>query len=165
MSGGEARVFFALRKSQYISLKHFGISTQHSQCAHMTSFTDKLNALKTDIHLNWSIENSVASSEKTQCICITNTNWFIMFRKIIATYSENRFVHIQSVAKCGVSLCHNMWYIQGVTELCLPILYSRSREILLYWPLAERKMRSQNKCWATDGNKKCGNHTVANCCK
>lgn len=53
---------FAFRQSQYIALTHFGISTQHSHCAHMTSFTDKLNVLKTDIRLNWSTENSVASS-------------------------------------------------------------------------------------------------------
>jgi hypothetical protein len=31
-----------------------------------------------------------------------------------------------------------MWYIQGVTELYLSILYSLPRETLLYLPLAEQ---------------------------
>jgi hypothetical protein len=104
MSRGEARVF-VLRRSQYISLTYFGISTEHSQCAHMSSFTDKLNALKTDIHLNLSTENSVVTSQKTQRICITKTTWSItpMFRKMIVTYSHNYFVHINFVAKCQES--------------------------------------------------------------
>jgi hypothetical protein len=72
MSRGEVRVF-ALQKSQNISLTHSGISTQHNQYAHMSSLTDKLSSLNTDIHLNRSTENSVASSQKTQCICITKT--------------------------------------------------------------------------------------------
>ena len=121
---GEARVF-ALRKAQYVARTHFGISTQQSRCASMTSCTDKLNSLKTGINLNCCTENSVASSQKTRCICITKTNWFIMFRKMIITYSENHYVHIQCVVNAeslSVITCVIYRMLQNsALQSCTPI--------------------------------------------
>jgi hypothetical protein len=48
----------------------------------------KQGHLKPEVHLN-EFKNAVFTPKKTKCLSITNANWSILFKEIIAVYSEN----------------------------------------------------------------------------
>jgi hypothetical protein len=59
-----------------------------------------------DSHL---LKNSVLTSKKTQPASMTTINWLMLFREIIAVYSENHTKHTNTT--CRITDCLRRWYI------------------------------------------------------
>jgi hypothetical protein len=57
---------------------------------------------KPEVHLN-EFKNPVFTPKKTQCVSITNANWSILFKEIIAVYSEN---HMKAIV-LNILCCRN----------------------------------------------------------
>jgi hypothetical protein len=56
--------------------------------------TNYLGTIDIDFTL---FKSSVPTSQETHCISIIKTNWLVLFREIIAVYSENHTKHINTI--------------------------------------------------------------------
>jgi hypothetical protein len=54
-------------------------------------------------------KNSVCTSETTPNFTITKINWLMLFKEIIAVYSENQAKPINT--KCSIIDCQSRWFI------------------------------------------------------
>jgi hypothetical protein len=54
-------------------------------------------------------KNSGRTSKRTPHFTITKTNWLVLFKEIIAVYSENHAKPINT--KCGITDCQSRWVI------------------------------------------------------
>jgi hypothetical protein len=54
-------------------------------------------------------KNSVCTSKKTPHFIVTKINWLMVFKEIIAVYSENHAKPINT--KCSVTDCQSGWFI------------------------------------------------------
>jgi hypothetical protein len=54
-------------------------------------------------------KNSVHTSKRTQHLTITKIKWLMLFKEIIAVYSETRAKAMNT--KCNVADCWISWYI------------------------------------------------------
>jgi hypothetical protein len=55
------------------------------------------------------LKNSVCTSKKTPHFTITKVNWLMVFKEIIAVYSENHAKPINT--KCSITDCQSGWFI------------------------------------------------------
>jgi hypothetical protein len=54
-------------------------------------------------------KNSVRTSKRTPHVTITTINWLMLFKEIIAIYSEN---HVKPInTKCSITDCQSRWFI------------------------------------------------------
>jgi hypothetical protein len=51
---------------------------------------------------------SVRTSKRTSNFAITKINWLMLFKEIIAVYSEN---HAKPNTKCSITDCQSTWFI------------------------------------------------------
>jgi hypothetical protein len=68
----------------------------------------KLNPLKTKLAYIL-FKNSVRTSKRTPHFTITKVNWLMLFREIIAVYSENHAKPLNT--KCSITDCQSRWFI------------------------------------------------------
>jgi hypothetical protein len=67
--------------------------------------------------------DSVRTSKRTPHLTITKINWLMLFKKIIADYSENHGNPINT--KCSITDCQSRWFIllplglKGLTDAML----------------------------------------------
>jgi hypothetical protein len=54
-------------------------------------------------------KNSVRTSKRTPNFTITKINWLMLFKEIIAVYSENHAKPINT--KCSITDCQSRWFI------------------------------------------------------
>jgi hypothetical protein len=54
-------------------------------------------------------KNSVRTSKRTPHFTITVMNWLMLFKELIAVYSENRTKPINT--KCSIADCQRRWFI------------------------------------------------------
>jgi hypothetical protein len=54
-------------------------------------------------------KNSVRTSKRTPNFTITNIKWLMLFKEIIAVYSENYEKPINT--KCNITDCQGRWFI------------------------------------------------------
>jgi hypothetical protein len=54
-------------------------------------------------------KNSVRTSKRTPYFTITKINWLMLFKGIIAVYSENHAKPVKT--KCSITDCQNRWFI------------------------------------------------------
>jgi hypothetical protein len=54
-------------------------------------------------------KNPVRTSKRTPYFTITNINWLMLFKEIIAVYSENHAKPIYT--KCSITDCQSRWFI------------------------------------------------------
>jgi hypothetical protein len=54
-------------------------------------------------------KKSVHTSKRTPHFTITKTNWLMLFKEIIAVYSENHAKPINT--KCSINDCQSRWFI------------------------------------------------------
>jgi hypothetical protein len=55
-------------------------------------------------------KNSVRASKRTPHFTITKINWLMLFKEIIAVYSENHAKPINT--KCSFTDCQSRWFIE-----------------------------------------------------
>jgi hypothetical protein len=67
-----------------------------------------INALKMKLFYIL-VKNSVRTSKRTPHFTITKINWLILFKEIIAVYSENHAKPINT--KCSITDCQSRWFI------------------------------------------------------
>jgi hypothetical protein len=58
-------------------------------------------------HLN-KFKNSVRTSKRTPHFTITKISWLMLFKEIIAVYSENHAKPINT--KCSITDCQSRWF-------------------------------------------------------
>jgi hypothetical protein len=54
-------------------------------------------------------KNSVHTSKRTPNLTIAKINWLMLFKEIIAVYSENHAKPINT--KCSITDCQSRWFI------------------------------------------------------
>jgi len=54
-------------------------------------------------------KNSVRTSKRTPHFTITKINWLMLFKEIIAVYSENHAKPVNT--KCSITDCRSRWFI------------------------------------------------------
>jgi hypothetical protein len=69
--------------------------------------------------------DSVRTSKRTPNFTITRINWLMLFKEIIAVYSENHAKPIDT--KCSITDCQSRWFIY--LPLVLKGLISRCGEL------------------------------------
>jgi hypothetical protein len=73
----------------------------------------KLNLLKPEVHLN-NTDNTVLTSQKTQCTSFTKANWLMLFTKMashcLLYYKEQR--NVTTWGKFRIFKFSNRWYKQ-----------------------------------------------------
>jgi hypothetical protein len=55
------------------------------------------------------VKNSVRTSKRTPHFTITKINWLMLFKDIMAVYSENHAKPINT--KCSITDCQGRWFI------------------------------------------------------
>jgi hypothetical protein len=98
----------AFNKTRTVNYKLFSYGTTAHICALCSSVLRFLNPLKKKL-LYFLFKNSVRTLKRTLHFTITKINWLMLFKEIIAAYSENHTKPINT--KCSITDCQNRWFI------------------------------------------------------
>jgi hypothetical protein len=67
-----------------------------------------INPLKTKL-VCVLFKNSICTSKRTPNFIITKINWLMLFKEIMAVYSENHAKPVNT--KCSITDCQSRWFI------------------------------------------------------